>query len=394
MPKKIIKTYVTLSFLLSLAHAFFFATYQVFLFSRGMDYLQMNIINMFFMAGVFLLEVPTGAFADVLGRKKSVVAGCFVLSLSFLVYFVSHSFWIFVLAEILGAGGFAFISGAMEAWAVDSLKFHNFNGSLEHVFKRESQFDQAGILLGSVIGGYVGNINIAYPWLMCSIGCFLVGIYAMFVLKESYFVKKKLELSLRPFVNVARDSMSYGIRHKAIFYLVGFTLIFNFTLQGFNMQWPFVFKDNYGFSVSGLGWMFAITSLMIMLGSQFSTWLAGKVKHEKVSMIASQSVTAAGMILASTMFGLVPVMIGFMVHEFGRGLFKPLKSAYLNRRIPDKKRATVISFESMVTKLGAFAGLLVSGYLAKKYSISLSWLVSGIVLAVSVVIFLRIKNGE
>lgn len=394
MPQKVIKTYVTLSFLLSLALAFFFATYQVFLFSRGMDYLQMNIINMFFMAGVFFLEVPTGAFADVLGRKKSVVAGCFVLSFSFLVYFVSHSFWIFVLAEILGALGIAFISGALEAWAVDSLKYHNFDGSLEHVFKRESQFDQAGILIGSVIGSYVGNINIAYPWLMCSIGCFLAGIYAMFVLKESYFVKKKLELSFRPFVNVARDSVSYGIRHKAIFYLVGFTLIFNFTLQGFNMQWPFVFQDNYGFSVSGLGWLFAVTSLMIMLGSQFSTWFAGKVKHEKVSMIASQSVTAAGMILASTMFGLAPVMIGFVAHEFGRGLFKPLKFAYLNRRIPDEKRATIISFESMVTKLGAFAGLLVSGYLAKKYSISLSWLVSGIVLALSIIVFLKLKNGD
>ncbi len=394
MPQKIIKTYVTLSFVLSLAHAFFFATYQVFLFSRGMDYLQMNIINMFFMMSVFLLEVPTGAFADVLGRRKSVVLGCLALSLSFLVYFFSHSFWIFVLAEIIGALGFAFISGAMEAWAVDSLKFHNYDKNLEHVFRRESQFDQAGILLGSIIGGYVGNINIAYPWLMCSVGCFLVGIYAMFVLKESYFVKRKFELSFKPFADVARESISYGIRHKAIFYLVGFTLIFNLTLQGFNMQWPFVFKDNYDFSVSGLGWLFALTSLMIMLGSQFSIWFASKVKHEKISMIASQSVTAVGMILASTMFGLVPVMVGFLAHEFGRGLFKPLKSAYLNRRIPDEKRATIISFESMMTKLGAFIGLLVSGYLAKKYSISLSWLVSGVVLALSVIVFLKLKNGE
>jgi MFS family permease len=94
------------------------------------------------------------------------------------------------------------------------------------------------------------------------------------------------------------------------------------------------------------------------------------------------------------MLGVFPVMFGFLAHEFGRGMFKPLAFAYLNRRIPSDKRATIMSFQSMIEKLGAFVGLLVSGYLAKKYSISLSWLVSGIVLALSVVVFLKLKNGE
>ncbi len=35
---------------------------------------------MFFMAGVLLFEVPTGAFADVFGRKKSIIWGFFVLA--------------------------------------------------------------------------------------------------------------------------------------------------------------------------------------------------------------------------------------------------------------------------------------------------------------------------
>ena len=49
MSKKIIKIYVAFSFLLNFSHAFFFATYQIFLTSRGMDLLEINIINMFFM---------------------------------------------------------------------------------------------------------------------------------------------------------------------------------------------------------------------------------------------------------------------------------------------------------------------------------------------------------
>ncbi|HBY73156.1 MAG TPA: hypothetical protein DEG44_00495, partial [Candidatus Kerfeldbacteria bacterium] len=66
--------------------------------------------------------------------------------------------------------------------------------------------------------------------------------------------------------------------------------------------------------------------------------------------------------------------------EIGRGLMAPLHKSYLNKHIPSAERATLLSFNSLVSKIGAGIGLITFGWLAKQYSISLTWLLAGILL--------------
>lgn len=394
MPKKIIKTYVTFSFLLSLAHAFFFATYQLFLASRGMNLLEINLINMFFMAGVFLLEVPTGAFADIFGRKKSVVAGCFALSLSMLVYFIGNNFWTFVIAELIGALGLTFLSGALEAWVVDALAFHGYDGELSHVFRRETYATQIGIIFGSLAGGYLGERDLALPWLASAISTFAVGCFAMFALKEIRAERKKFTFSFEPFRQTIKDSIVFGYKNKSVWFVILFGMLLAVSVQGMNMQWPFVFQNTYGFSTEKLGWIFVAVSVVVMIGGQLSKYFSRRIKLEKNAIVLSQGITAIGIIGASSMIGVVPVLSLFLLHEMGRGMLGPLKQAYLNNRIPSEQRATILSFDSMIGRSGAFLGLLGSGYLANRFGIPLTWFVSGCVLAIGVFIFFKLKNGE
>lgn len=394
MPKKIIKTYVAFSFLLSLSHAFFFATYQLFLLSHGLNLLEINIVNMFFMGSVFLLEVPTGAFADVFGRKKSIVLGCFAMALSMLVYFLGDNFWIFILAELIGALGLTFLSGALEAWVVDALAYHGYDGELSSVFRREVYATQIGIICGSVLGGYLGERNLAWPWLASAISTVAVGIFAWRVLQEKQSVRKHFAFSFQPLLRTIRDSVRFGYQKKSVWFVVLFGMILAFSVQGMNMQWPVIFQETYGFSTSSLGWLFAAISALTMLGGQLSKFFAQRVRHEKNAIVLSQVVTAIGIIGASLMFGLVPTLSLFLLHEMGRGMLGPLKQAYLNHRIPSEQRATILSFDSMIGKAGAFLGLLGSGYLAESAGIPASWFASGCLLAVGVLVFYNLKNGE
>lgn len=394
MPKKVIKIYVAFSFLLSLSHAFFFATYQLFLASRGMNLLEINIINMFFMAGVFLLEVPTGAFADVFGRKKSVVAGCFMLSLSMWGYFFGNSFLQFVISELIGALGITFLSGALEAWVVDALAYHGYDGELSHVFRREVYATQFGVIFGSLMGGYLGERDLSLPWLASGIGTFAVGFFAMFALREQRVKRIKFTWSFAPFRKTISDSVSFGYQKKSVWFVVLFGMILAVSVQAMNMQWPFVFQKIYGFSTTSLGWLFAVVSGITMLGGQLSKLLADRIRHEKNAIVLSQGITAIGIIGASTMLGVIPVTALFLLHDMGRGMLGPLKQAYLNHRIPSEQRATILSFDSMMGRAGAFIGLLGSGYLAEHFGIPLAWLVSGVVLAISIPVFLKLKNGD
>lgn len=394
MSKKIIRIYVIFSSLFNFSHAFFFATYQLFLASRGMDLLEINIINMFFMMGIFLFEVPTGAFADTFGRKKSIVLGCSLLSISFLVYFSGNNLWTFVTAELIGALGATFLSGALEAWVVDSLAYHDYTGDLAQIFRRETYFKGLSIIGASLIGGYLGEIDLSLPWLISAISVFSTGIFAWFFLKEHEVEKGGLTLSLAPIKKIIADSVSFGYRNKSVWFISLFGMSLAICVQALNMQWPFVFRENYGFSTKDLGWLFVFISLSVMLGGKLSKIFSRWIKKEKDALVLSQLITALSIIGASLMGGVIPVMGLFLLHEVGRGMLVPLKQAYLNKRIPSKQRATILSFDSMILKLGSFVGLGVSGYLAKGYGISVTWFVSGCLLAIIVFVFFNFKNGD
>jgi len=394
MAKKIIRIYLRFSLLFILGQSFFFATYQMFLKSHGLSLLEINLVNLCFMASNFLLEVPTGAVADIFGRRQSVVWGCLILSLSFFIYFLAHSFWLFAIAEIIGALGATCLSGSLEAWMVDSLKFHSYTDDLEKIYEKEGGYRLIGVAVGSLSGAYFGNLDLALPWLMSAVGMALVALFGALTLQEGYFKPQALKWNLGVIKTTAKDSITYGLKHKGIFYAISFGTLLTLSFQGFNMQWPIVFSG-FGLSVSSLGLIFNGIAVATFLGNKLANTIRRRIKNEKEALILSQSITALGMMLASSMIGFYPVLTGFMIHEIGRGAFRPLKQAYLNRRINESdKRATILSFDSMVSQLGSGLGLLFSGFLANYFSISVSWLSSAIVLLIGIIIFRKLKNGD
>lgn len=394
MARKTYNLYMTVMFSYHLAHAFMFATYVVFLSERGMDLMQVNLINFFFMVSVFLLEMPTGAFADVFGRKQSIVIGCLFFSAASVVYYISGSFWMFVLAEIIAAFSQAFLSGAMEAWAVDSLKHHKWDGDMNHMFRRASQARQVGVIIGAIIGAWAGDIDIALPWIMGAVVCIFVAMFCQAFIREDYFVKQPVGWSLAPIKRTAKDSIAFGWKNKAIMYVIAFDFLLIFSVQSFNMYWSLVFKDTYGLSVASLGWIFLFISIAVMLGNQLAIHFKSVFKKDSAAIVLTQIVTIFGMIISASMLNFPFVFTGFLVHEIGRGMIEPLRRAYLNERIPGDKRATVLSFDSMIGKSGAALGLVFSGFLANTFSISVAWYTSAFVLVLGVLVFSRTKNGD
>lgn len=394
MTRRVIKYYLAFGFLLVLSQGFFFATYQLFLAERGMSLLQVNLINGFFMLANFLLEVPTGAFADVYGRKRSVVAGCFIFTVSFISYYFASSFWQFVGAEVIGAIGATLISGAMSAWVVDLLNHHGYGEGMAPIFQRREIVNKVGRIIGSVSGGYLGSLGLGLPWLAAGIGCMITGLFAWRVMSEAYFVEKK-QRHWREIGSTAKSALRYGINHRSILYLVIFIGLYMLAMQPFNMYWPYRFKNDYHLSVAALGWLFTGITIATFFGNLLSGWIGRRFGAGKLAVILPQAVTAAAMIVASLKIGFYPVFTAFMIHEAGRGVLEPLRETYFNERIEGTtQRATVLSFQSMVGKGGAALGLVISGLIADNSSIHRSWFAFGLLLLIAIPVFLWLKNGD
>jgi predicted MFS family arabinose efflux permease len=390
------RNFLAINFLLDLSPAFFFATYQLFLLDKGLDLFQVNLINVFFMAGNFLMEMPTGAVADLFGRKRSVQLGAVALAGSFLAYYFAPSFWYFVLAELIGALGATLVSGALEAWFVDARKKCCDNSDIDTVFARQGQWSQVAVMIGAAIGGQFGARNLGYPWLASAVFGVIALIAASFLMQEESRAKIRSprHWSLRPIVTIIKVSIEYGLKHRGVMRLVTLSFIFSCAIMGFNMQWPAVFKG-FGVSVDKLGLVMSAISASLWLGARMIPRLKRSFKHEFNALVFSQVLTAVTMLIASLMLGGLTTFIFFLAHEVGRGMFRPLKQDLLNRMIShDRHRATILSFESMVGNSGAVCGLLLTGWLAKQFSVGAAWFISGVVLTAGFAIIFWRNTAE
>jgi len=381
MGKKTIGIYMWLisidSFLMGL-HA---AIYVIYLRNSGLDFLQINLVNMAFMVSVFILEIPTGAIADLFGRKLSFVLSSVVMGIGFVWYGVANNFIGFIIAEIIIAVGVVLTSGAFKAWLVDSLHYYNWPGKLSDVFKLEGRFRNSFVLVGGLLGAYIGSVNLAWPLIGTGIGFFCLAIIAYVLVREDYFKPKKLsEIKLWGDIKgIALTSVQYGLKHKVVFMVITAVSVFNLGFPAFNMLWQPQFSE-YLLDTKYLGYVWVGIVVTSMIGNESINWFRRKFPNQKTGFIVLGGAVGSLMILAAMSTGLGFLLIGFMGHEIVRGLIRPYMDTIIQENIPSKTRATIDSFVSMMSKGAMGIGLLVSGYIANEYSKDGAWLYAGLII--------------
>src|SRR5579859_6909342 len=118
----------------------------------GLNPLQLTLVGTALEGSVFLLQVPTGALADVFSRRLSIVVGIALMGAGFLLEGLSPHFGPILLAQVLWGAGYTFISGAEEAWITDEVGVERAN----HGFLRAGQ---VGMVAG--LGGVALSVALA-----------------------------------------------------------------------------------------------------------------------------------------------------------------------------------------------------------------------------------------
>lgn len=138
--------------------AFFSAVLVPFFTDWGhISLLQVQLLQSWFSIWVFVLEVPTGAIADKIGRKHSLVIGSSVIALATVVYGTFPSFNMFLVAELLFALGYALNSGADQALLYDTLKSQGKENQSKQVFGRADAIMMFGMMIAALLGGVIAS---------------------------------------------------------------------------------------------------------------------------------------------------------------------------------------------------------------------------------------------
>ncbi len=134
--------------------SWFIAGNWIFFWTRFLTYGQLGIVDATAFAFGLLMEIPTGALADLLGKKKTLLVSsilCF-LGVTFLIA-PTNSMWTLLFGFMTAQVGWAFYSGSAEAMAYDSLKENNNEKGFEKVITRSNMIGIFVTIITTLIGG-------------------------------------------------------------------------------------------------------------------------------------------------------------------------------------------------------------------------------------------------
>lgn len=388
--------YYLLTFLSDFSISLIAAIYSLFLLSKGLDLFQINLVNVAFMAGNFVFEIPTGAYADYFGRRNSVIISNILIIMTMLTYFLANSLPFFILAELFAALSFTFASGALDAWMVDSLEKSGYVGKVDFVFSQANIIGRLASILGGLIGAYLAIVNLAMPFGIGAVVALAALAVLIFFTDEKSLTRQKLNLSqtLAQISSNTVSSIRYALSHRVILWLSICSAIAFFAFMPLNMYWSPRFNSMIGNQVWLLGWAWALIAVAMMFGSYLAKQFLKKEKAY-VWILVVTALLLSLPVLMSALSGIFALAFSsFLLYEVGRGLHKPTYSAYINKFIPSEQRATILSFDSMISRIGAILGLLVLGWVGKTYSIETAWLMSGMLLLILIPFYLQTGKLE
>jgi MFS family permease len=137
-----------------------------------------------------LLELPTGAFADILGRKTSIFLGYLTWMIASVIIIMANGFWVLFLATVLGGLAESLLSGSLEAIVYDSHKQDGTEKNFSKALSTNNILFQFGLILGTVSGGYLYSISHTLPYILYAVLCLIAALSTFFMIEPKIDTEK------------------------------------------------------------------------------------------------------------------------------------------------------------------------------------------------------------
>jgi MFS family permease len=381
--RSIQRTYLLLMLGNTLAASFIWGINTIFLLDAGLTNLEAFAANAFFTAGMVVFEVPTGIVADTIGRRVSYLFGTVTLGASTLLYVLlwqlEAPFWQWAIVSMLIGLGFTFFSGAVEAWLVDALVATGFTGAIESVFGRGQIVTGAGMLVGSVAGGFIAaQTSLGVPFLLRGVVLGVMFVVAFRLMHDVGFTPEKGGRPLAEMRKIAAASIDYGWRVPAVKWLMvealftgGVGIYAFYALQPYLLE---LYGDPDAYQVAGL--VAAVVAGAQILGGMAAPRIRRLFPRRTSALLVTASLSCATLALIGVVDSFAAVIALIVIWGLLFAATMPIRQAYLNGLIPSRQRATILSFDSMMTSTGGVWTQPVLGRAADAWGYAPSYLIA------------------
>ena len=350
--------------------------------SKGLSLTQIMILQGTYSLFVALFEIPSGFFADIYGRKNSLVIGSIFLFLGYVIFSFFSGFNEFLFAEILLGIGGSLISGADSAILYDTLLEIKEEDEYTKIEGRTYAIGNFSEGIAGVLGGFLAMTSINMPVYIQTIVMFLSIPIAMTLVepKSSY----KLAKSFSSIITVVKDTFIY--QRKLRWYIVYSSSMGIATLSIAWFVQPFLMEIDTPIIYYGIIWAFlnftaGITSYYSYLFNNHNLLIY-------ISLIMIISLVLLGFNISY--FGLIFIILIYLL----RGVITPKLRNLINMNSTSERRATVLSLRSFVIRISFAVIAPILGYITDSSNLSLVFYVLAFIVGFSSLLAaFKLKNN-
>ena len=351
---------------------FYYPVFTILFLDFGLTVAQFSILNAVWAATIVLAEVPSGALADIIGRKRLLVFATSIMIIEIgIISFIPKTnpsliFFVFLINRILSGLAEAAASGADEAIAYDSLAQKGDVRQWGRVLEILMRFQSFGFIIAMSVGAAVYDPNLLEK--ICGFFGFVITFSQETTMRFPLYLT--LILAICAFITTLRMEDPVKDPHLSDTKKPQVRQAFSLTLKA--GLW--IIKTPFAFSIILFGMLFdGIIRIVVTLSSQYyrvielpeSTFgiigslvaMFGLVIPKMAKKIAENHTPAyalwittglslTGLTLMSFFWpyaGLIPALITFAAMYF-TGFFV---SFYINQVASSDQRATVLSFKGL-----------------------------------------------
>ncbi len=338
------------------SQAYFWLGTWIFYYLRFTDYAGIGIIETVFLTTGFVLEVPTGAIADLIGKKKTLALAQFVYAFGNFFLAGDQTFIHLIIGMfLLGVGG-ALSSGTFEALLFDSLKEDGGEKDYGKYLSTSQKYALITMSCASFLGGMMYKVNPVFPLIAVGISVTIAGVIALFLL-EPHLDTYKFDLKeyLQQNLNGFRE-LSINVSWKKILPIL---LICSFTIvltESIDLNLAL----SFGLNETQLGWFYAIAPIVTAIGAHYYTRIQKLFGENKLALFIWLLFVVS--IAISPKIGSLLGVTFILVRNIFYDMPGTISSEIINHNISSKNRATTISTFTFIEKVPYIATAFFIGF--------------------------------
>lgn len=340
----------------------------LFLLQRGFSLMEVGIAETVFHIASFLFEIPSGAVADLFGRKNTIVASYLCMVLSAVLTMTAWNLPSLCLAMVFTTLGYNLDSGTRDALTYDSLKSCGQEDRYLSVNSNQRFLCSAAVSLSKLAAGIAGRIGYILSY-CCNIVFSGTSALIAWNMEEPTVTeaqKNRPRFSLPAFGRGIIQQIAVSGRFLRQHPHVAAKMALD-ALTGCSATLTIFFLQQH-FSASGVlfGWI-GVFLLMVeiggMAGTKCAPWLAARLSFGWLAKFCVLCCVFA-LLLTGSALPIFSVVGGFLL-RFSALVLETATSGEVNRDLPSDQRATLISVSSLLFSVSMIAATPILSFLCE-----------------------------